>query len=68
VTRPQDGDGAGPVLCDIGAMEARLEVFTDVAESHQFFADIAWMAEEGISTGFQPGPEYRPSDPVTARP
>jgi hypothetical protein len=39
--------------------------FTDVGLGHQFFVEIEWMAAEGISTGFQPGPAYRPSAPVT---
>ena len=39
--------------------------FVDVSASHPFFADIEWMAAQGISTGFQPGPTYRPADPVS---
>jgi hypothetical protein len=39
--------------------------FTDVATSHPFYADIEWMAAEEISTGYQPGPTYRPGSPVT---
>jgi hypothetical protein len=39
--------------------------FTDVATSHPFYADIEWMATEEISTGYQPGPTYRPGSPVT---
>jgi hypothetical protein len=39
--------------------------FTDVAGSHPFFLDVEWMAAEEISTGYQPGPTYRPGSPVT---
>jgi streptogramin lyase len=39
--------------------------FTDVGVDHQFFADICWMDLEGISTGFQPGPTYKPSNDVS---
>jgi hypothetical protein len=39
--------------------------FIDVPETHEFYDDIEWMAAEGISTGFQPGPQYRPSAKVT---
>jgi hypothetical protein len=39
--------------------------FVDVGPSHPFYADVEWMAAEGISTGYQPGPTYRPADPVS---
>jgi subtilisin family serine protease len=39
--------------------------FTDVGADHPFFADIEWMAAEGISEGYQPGPTYRPGDAVS---
>jgi streptogramin lyase len=39
--------------------------FTDVSTSHPFFNDICWMDQEGISTGYQPGPTYKPSAAVT---
>jgi hypothetical protein len=39
--------------------------FTDVATTHPFYCDIAWMNAEGISTGFQPGPTYKPSQAVS---
>ena len=39
--------------------------FTDVSTGHPFFAEIEWMADEGITNGFQPGPTYRPAIPVT---
>ena len=38
--------------------------FTDVNENHPFFDDIEWMADTGISTGYEDG-TYRPGDPVT---
>ena len=50
--------GAPPVPCEAGG-------FTDVSASHPFYDDICWMADEGISTGYEPGPTYRPNDPVT---
>jgi sugar lactone lactonase YvrE len=39
--------------------------FTDVSSSHPFFDEIEWMAAEGISTGFQPGPTYKPGAAVS---
>jgi streptogramin lyase len=39
--------------------------FGDVGFTHSFYDEIDWMGAEGISTGFQPGPTYRPSDAVT---
>jgi len=39
--------------------------FVDVPLDHPFFDDIEWMAAEGISTGFLPGPEYRPATSVS---
>jgi hypothetical protein len=38
--------------------------FTDVPLAHVFFAEIEWMADEGITTGFAGG-TYRPSAAVT---
>jgi uncharacterized protein (DUF1800 family) len=38
--------------------------FSDVATGHAFYAEIAWMADAGISTGYADG-TYRPGDPVT---
>jgi len=40
------------------------ETFTDVSASHPFFAEIEWMASEGISTGFEDR-TYRPSSVVS---
>jgi predicted phage tail protein len=39
--------------------------FVDVPTSHPFYEDIEWMAAEGITAGYQPGPTYRPGDAVT---
>jgi hypothetical protein len=41
------------------------EDFTDITTSHPFYCDIAWMNAEGISTGFEPGPTYKPSVAVS---
>ena len=64
--RPTDGDFDGDAECDAGAVELPLRpVFTDVSASHPFFEEIGWMGWQGISTGSQPGPTYKPSDPVS---
>jgi predicted outer membrane repeat protein len=41
------------------------ETFTDVSTAHPFYDEIEWMADEGISNGFVPGPTYRPSIAVS---
>ena len=41
------------------------QAFTDVPPSSTFFDEISWMANAGISGGFQPGPTYKPSASVT---
>ncbi|WP_098469353.1 amidase family protein [Serinibacter salmoneus] len=40
--------------------------FTDVDTSDQFYTEIAWLAEQGISTGWSTpqGQEYRPLEPI----
>ncbi|PFG20056.1 S-layer homology domain-containing protein [Serinibacter salmoneus] len=40
--------------------------FADVATSNQFYTEIAWLAEQGISTGWSTpqGQEYRPLQPI----
>ena len=38
--------------------------FTDVSATHPFFEEIEWMADKGITTGFDDG-TYRPSIPVS---
>jgi Tol biopolymer transport system component len=39
--------------------------FSDVPASSTFFDEIEWMAAEEITTGFQPGPIFKPSQAVT---
>jgi hypothetical protein len=41
--------------------------FADVGATHPFFAEIEWMAEQGISTGTpgSPKPSYKPADAVS---
>jgi hypothetical protein len=51
--------------CDIGAVEAVGPTFTDVGLSHPFWLEVEWMAAEGISEGYLPGPTFRPGAPVT---
>jgi CSLREA domain-containing protein len=64
--RPIDGDFDGEDECDAGAVErAQGQPFTDVGSSHPFFTEIGWMGWNAISTGSQPGPVYKPSDPVS---
>jgi hypothetical protein len=38
--------------------------FADVSPSHPFFAEVEWMADEGISTGYADG-TYRPNTNVS---
>jgi hypothetical protein len=41
--------------------------FTDVATSHVFFTEIAWLADQGITTGYEEAGgtrTFRPSQPV----
>ncbi|OWY59980.1 hypothetical protein B7486_71660 [cyanobacterium TDX16] len=38
--------------------------FTDVPNGHPFFADVQWMYQEGVTTGFDDG-TFRPGDPVS---
>ena len=40
------------------------QTFTDVPQSHPFHGDIEWMAQTGISEGYEDG-TYRPGAPVT---
>jgi hypothetical protein len=39
--------------------------FTDVSATNTFFHEIEWMADTEISTGYLPGPTYRPSTAVS---
>jgi hypothetical protein len=64
--RGADADFDGVDACDAGAAERpQGQPFVDVAGSHPFFTEIGWMAWNGISTGSQPGPTYKPSDAVS---
>jgi hypothetical protein len=45
-------------------IEGAAAPFTDVPTGHPFCAEIRWMTDEGISSGFGDG-TYRPSSPVT---
>jgi len=50
------------------SLAVRKLAFVDVRATHQFFDPIAWMAEAGVSTGYDIGggrAEYRPSPSVT---
>jgi hypothetical protein len=38
--------------------------FSDVPEDSQFFTEICWMVDQGITTGF-PGGVFKPGNPVT---
>jgi Tol biopolymer transport system component len=58
-----DGNGARNLYRRTCSGEA--QAFTDVAPSHPFFDEISWMAAAGISTGFPPGPTYRPGTAVS---
>ena len=37
--------------------------FTDITPQTQFYAEMAWMKQQGISTGWSDG-TYRPLEPV----
>jgi hypothetical protein len=39
--------------------------FLDVQSSDDFYVAISWMADAGISEGYQPGPVFKPLAPVT---
>ena len=45
--------------------EPATPAFIDVSPGHPFAAHIAWMADHGISTGYQPGPTYRPANAIS---
>jgi predicted outer membrane repeat protein len=57
VVRPQ---GAG---CDMGAVELE-DPFPDVSVNHQFAEEVYWLAQTGISGGFDDG-TFRPGAAVT---
>ena len=64
-----NGNGADNSATDAGAAyvfgpSCTTAPFTDVATSHPFCAEIEWMSQTGISTGFPDG-SYRPGNDVT---
>ncbi|PWD51175.1 hypothetical protein C8046_11470 [Serinibacter arcticus] len=46
--------------------EPEVSPFVDVSKDNQFFTEIAWLAHEGISTGWvtPSGAEFRPLEPI----
>jgi hypothetical protein len=38
--------------------------FPDVSTSHPFYEEVAWLAEQGVSNGYQDG-TFRPAAPIT---
>ncbi len=60
--------GATLALTTLAAAPARAAVtFTDVPQGTQFRTEILWLAERGISTGWDVGGgrrEYRPTQPI----
>jgi Tol biopolymer transport system component len=56
-------DGFAQVF--LASCSSPAQAFTDVPTTHPFFDEISWMASAGISTGFQPGPTYKPDASVT---
>jgi Tol biopolymer transport system component len=59
---PNDGGNSDLFLASCSSPD---QTFTDVPPSSTFFDEISWMASAGISTGFQPGPTYKPSQAVS---
>jgi hypothetical protein len=51
-------------LADPGFPQATQATFSDVGLAHPFFQEIAWMANAGITTGYDDD-TYRPGAPVT---
>lgn len=61
--RSLDGDGNGTVVHDIGAVE-RDVALADVPHLHPFFAAIAFLRHDGITTGYADG-TFRPGADIT---
>ncbi|OWY60294.1 hypothetical protein B7486_69955, partial [cyanobacterium TDX16] len=57
------GDGP-PSSPSEAELVPRCNPFSDVDRTHPFCRDVAWMDEQGISTGYPDG-SYRPSLPVS---
>ncbi|GMA31006.1 amidase family protein [Litorihabitans aurantiacus] len=54
-------------VAPVGYEAPEVSPFTDVAVGDQFYTEIAWLAESGISTGWEVGEgafEFRPLDPI----
>ncbi|GAA1749291.1 S-layer homology domain-containing protein [Aeromicrobium alkaliterrae] len=49
-----------------GSASGQTTRFTDVSPNHVFAAEIAWLADQGISTGYAgpSGPSFQPAAPV----
>jgi hypothetical protein len=63
--RPQPDEGS----CDGGSVEAPAApctppAFSDVGVGHPFFADVCWLDQMAVTTGFPDG-TFKPSAPVT---
>ena len=54
------GEGFSTLPVQVTPSATTAPAFGDVGSSHPFFADIQWMNQQGISTGFEDG-SYRPS-------
>jgi hypothetical protein len=54
----------GGLAVGIGGGAAYAATFSDVPASHPFYDEIEWMAETGITQGFEDG-TFRPNDEVT---
>ena len=66
VARGVDGDFDFQGDCDAGAVERpQGQPFVDVGVSHPFFTEVGWMAWNGVSEGYLPGPTYQPGAAVT---
>jgi len=56
------GEQTGHVINEV--FEVSCAQFSDVLADHPFAAEIAWLVDEGIATGF-PDDTFRPTQPVT---
>jgi len=63
VTAGGTTDAPETVMVDTSTCGA--PTFGDVGITNPFYCEIDWMAFEGISTGFEPGPTYKPSASVS---
>lgn len=58
--------GKLPTQKFIEAVEALMATFSDVPETHPNYADIEYLAETGITSGYPDG-TFRPDEPVTRK-